>query len=431
MSLCGITVIVLIALRVYKGSAYWKREKVRQQIWLIMAVAAVLGILVGISGRMSSVLLDGSRLKRNNAGEGSYEEELLLTVEGIVESRSFQISVPEYKMTKQEEQDCLEKAVEELLGELSGENLSLNEIRKRVKIRDSYQNGLVDAEWSFDNYEVMDYEGNVIADEIPEEGVLVCASVTLNCGSSERCEEICFHVFPMELSESEQAFAVLQRGLADQEEEQGRMFLELPKQIQGHPVSWKEKKTYQPVQILLLGLAFAVMLPLAERSRQKEAQKKRIQEMMLEYPDVVSKLAILLSAGMTLQGAWKKIALLYEKRRKNSTFPKKTVYEEMLVACHEMESGMGEERVYVRFGERCKEAGYRKLANILSQNLRKGTKDIVKLLEQEAEQSFEKRKQEAKRYGEEAGTKLLFPMMLMLGMIMVILIVPAIISFKM
>lgn len=153
--------------------------------------------------------------------------------------------------------------------------------------------------------------------------------------------------------------------------------------------------------------------------------------MMLEYPDVVSKLAILLSAGMTLQGAWKKIALLYEKRRKNSTFPKKTVYEEMLVACHEMESGMGEERVYVRFGERCKEAGYRKLANILSQNLRKGTKDIVKLLEQEAEQSFEKRKQEAKRYGEEAGTKLLFPMMLMLGMIMVILIIPAIISFKM
>lgn len=35
-----------------------------------------------------------------------------------------------------------------------------------------------------------------------------------------------------------------------------------------------------------------------------------------------------------------------------------------------------------------------------------------------------------KRYGEEAGTKLLFPMMLMLGIVMVILLVPAMLAFQ-
>lgn len=35
-----------------------------------------------------------------------------------------------------------------------------------------------------------------------------------------------------------------------------------------------------------------------------------------------------------------------------------------------------------------------------------------------------------KRYGEEAGTKLLFPMMLMLGIVMVILLVPAVLAFQ-
>jgi hypothetical protein len=37
----------------------------------------------------------------------------------------------------------------------------------------------------------------------------------------------------------------------------------------------------------------------------------------------------------------------------------------------------------------------------------------------------------AKRLGEEAGTKLLFPMILMLGIVMVIVIVPAMTGFTM
>lgn len=42
---------------------------------------------------------------------------------------------------------------------------------------------------------------------------------------------------------------------------------------------------------------------------------------------------------------------------------------------------------------------------------------------------MEQRKNLAKRLGEEAGTKLLLPMMLMLSIIMVLIIVPALIKF--
>lgn len=150
----------------------------------------------------------------------------------------------------------------------------------------------------------------------------------------------------------------------------------------------------------------------------------------MEYPDMVSKLSILLSAGMTLQRAWKKIAISYEEKRKNNRGKPMPAYEEMLVVCRELESGRGEERAYERFGERCGQSNYRKLGNILAQNLRKGNRGIVVLLEKEAENSFEERKQAAKRYGEEATTKLLFPMMLMFGMILLILIVPAVTAFQ-
>ncbi len=66
----------------------------------------------------------------------------------------------------------------------------------------------------------------------------------------------------------------------------------------------------------------------------------------------------------------------------------------------------------------------------MSQNLRKGTKGLTQMLRMEAIQAFEERKARAKRLGEEAGTKLLAPMFLMLAVVLVIVIVPAFLSIQ-
>ncbi len=52
------------------------------------------------------------------------------------------------------------------------------------------------------------------------------------------------------------------------------------------------------------------------------------------------------------------------------------------------------------------------------------------MLRMEAIQAFEERKARAKRLGEEAGTKLLAPMFLMLAVVLVIVIVPAFLSIQ-
>lgn len=70
-----------------------------------------------------------------------------------------------------------------------------------------------------------------------------------------------------------------------------------------------------------------------------------------------------------------------------------------------------------------------KFGSLLSQNLKKGSRGLVELLEQEAENGMEERKSLARKLGEEAGTKLLLPMLLMLILVIVILMVPAILSF--
>ena len=66
----------------------------------------------------------------------------------------------------------------------------------------------------------------------------------------------------------------------------------------------------------------------------------------------------------------------------------------------------------------------------MSQNLRIGTKGMTQILKNEHQQPFEERKARARRKGEEAGTKLLLPMFLMLAVVLVIVIVPAFLSVQ-
>ena len=80
---------------------------------------------------------------------------------------------------------------------------------------------------------------------------------------------------------------------------------------------------------------------------------------------------------------------------------------------------------YERFGRRCRIPSYNKLAAMLSQNMRKGAANLPLLLKEEAADAFEERKHSARKQGEKAGTKLLVPMMMLLGMTMVIIMVPA------
>ena len=94
-----------------------------------------------------------------------------------------------------------------------------------------------------------------------------------------------------------------------------------------------------------------------------------------------------------------------------------------------MESGVTEVEAYEHFGQRCRLPQYRKCAALLVQNLKKGSAGLLAALQEEAEHSFEERKRNAREEGERAGTKLLFPMMMMLAVVMVLILVPACFSF--
>ena len=411
-----------------------KSEKQGQSLYRKMGkVFALFAVLAGaalIQESMNPVLKQGNVLERQAYGDGNYDAELIWEIPEKELEQELSVHVAEQGLTKEEQQALLAAAEQEIAETFPGENESVDEIRKDVCIQSQYQDGQVTADWSFDSYQYVDLEGHVMNDSLEEEEILVKAVVKLGCDSQTLEYQFFFQICPKIYSEKEKINNKLKQELIKKNEKDNDSTLVLPESIDDQTIIWKEKSERMPLKLLFLGMIAAGCVPLVEKSRKQEEEKRRKEKLQSEYPELVSKLTILLGAGMTLFSAWNKITTNYSNKRKNNMIPIHPLYEEMLITCHEIESGVGEARAYERFGERCGLHRYRKFCSLLVQNLRKGTRGLVQLLEQEVSDAFEERKNLAKKSGEEAGTKMLFPMMMMFGIIIVIIMVPAFLSLQ-
>ncbi len=153
---------------------------------------------------------------------------------------------------------------------------------------------------------------------------------------------------------------------------------------------------------------------------QKVKQKKLL--IRLEFPEFINKLALLVNAGMTISRAWEKVVLDNKK-----TSP---LYEELKIVISDMASGKPESKAYEDFAKRCRTPEASKFTAYILQNMKKGTGDLVSVLRVQSNESWETRKNIAKRLGEEASTKMLFPMMLMFISILIIVAAPAILALS-
>ena len=135
-------------------------------------------------------------------------------------------------------------------------------------------------------------------------------------------------------------------------------------------------------------------------------------------------MALYQATGMTIRNIW---AAIYEEgvKKKGEENP---MYREMGRTLNELKSGVSEGMAYKRFGERTKAQELIRFTALLSQNLRKGSSKLKELLDAESVNAFSQRKLRAVKLSEEAGTKLLFPMMLLLMEVMVLIMVPAFVN---
>lgn len=370
-------------------------------------------------------------IPRNSYGEGTKTARVRAMAEDGEEAGDIEVTISEKAYTAEEIQELFQRSIRWLDTKILGENESPDRIEKDMELVTEIKGEPIDVSWELDRYDVMNVYGEINEDSLEEEGIPVKLSAVLTY--RERKEEQALYecmvmVCPETLNEKERFLQSLKEEITKNDEEtRTKSVFMLPGRIGGREVHfYPVMETRGYVLMIMAALILCLVHALDRQNAEKETEKRR-RQMRLDYPEIVSKLTLLLGAGMTVKRAWKRIAEDYGKK---AGAQKRYAYEEMLYTCREMESGVTESESYERFGRRCGLQEYIKLGALLSQNLRKGTKGLKELLRIEAVQAFEERKARAKRLGEEAGTKLLMPMFLMLLVVLVIVIVPAFLSIQ-
>ena len=158
-----------------------------------------------------------------------------------------------------------------------------------------------------------------------------------------------------------------------------------------------------------------------------DSVKKKRESIKHDFPDFVNKYALLLGCGLTTYDAFQKIVTDNKNISELKAHP---IYMELETALREIDLGKAEVFAYEDFGLRCRIAEAMKFSSLVTQNLRRGTDDLLMLLKEQVSDVWQLHKAAIRRQGEEASTKLVFPMILSLVSVLLVVIYPAFISFN-
>lgn len=420
--------VMLAGLMGFGVCAMRGRRKVYGIYCLILALSGMLGVLVCLNDTDWS---QSDRIARPDPGEEAVRKEYVLSVEDLSISEPYQVTVENRHLTKQELENLFSEAAAQIEHAFLGENTSLDHITKNVELVDAVVDGSVEVSWSFDSYEAVNLSGELQEEALTKEGSLVQVTATMEYEGAQAEHRFSMMVYPPDQTVTEQFYELLEQELNDRNAKTGTELL-LPEKVAGHVLIWEKRPQKKQYQVLLMGLLAMAGVAIGRKEDARKAKEKRDEKLLAEYPQMLSQLALLLSAGMTVSHAWERIVTGYENRcaGQSGELQEVPVYEEMRITYHQMKDGLSERTAYEQFGERIRLQVYRRLATLLVQNLRKGTAGLSRLLEKEMQNAFEEQESEAKKRGEELQTKLLLPMMLMLGLVIVIIMIPAIASFQ-
>ena len=168
------------------------------------------------------------------------------------------------------------------------------------------------------------------------------------------------------------------------------------------------------ILILAVMILIAFLLFYYFGNAPKRKIEERSDELLSEFSEVVSKLALLTDAGMILREAWEEVA--------NSSHG--TIYDEMKIAVSDMQNGISDAEAIRLFGNRCMIPEIKKFTSTLMQGLSKGNKELSIMLTAQSSEVWELKRQLVKRKGEQAQSKLLVPMILMFIGILVMIMIP-------
>lgn len=400
-----------------------------KKLMLLFFIGSLLLFFMSLNTQWKDILQNERYLFRNDYLGGSKQVTLIARNSDRNLEKELDITIEEQKYTEEQLNQMFQKITHEITEIVLNKNMDKSQVCSSLYFPKSLKGYPFSISWQVDQTGYIGENGELIEQTIPEEGVLL--HVTGVFSYEQYCKEYTVEIrlLPNEKTVQQvwerDLLEQLQKALSQSVYEES---IELPKEVDGGQIKWTEKKNdYGLIGFLLLsGLMFLLWI-LEDKDLEKLLQEKQF-KMQLEYAVIVNKLALYIGSGMTVRSALEKLVNDYEKLKEEGRGASHA-YEELILLHNEIKRGVLEQEAYENFGRRCKLQCYIKLATLLAQNAKCGNETLIMQLMEEAREVMEERKNIALKMGEEAGTKLLLPMIMMMGIVMILIIVPAFMSF--
>lgn len=400
---------------------YYKR-KLKLSL-LVIGIGFLLGALLFISQKTDKKISPDGKIVREDYN-GKPLKIPVTIYSGQFGSVESELLVDERVYSQKEAEEAFD-LTEKWLGQvMTGKNKSLSCVREDLYLPDRWEEYGIDIAYSSNRYDLIDRNGKVKNMDLKgEESVLIKAELSYE--SYNRSCEYKVTVYPLLMTEEEKFKKELEQTLQDENMRQReKKTLQLPDHIGEDQISIREKADKSYLYMIMGGILAALLIYQGMDRDLDKLWERRKKELLLSYPDFVGKLALLTGAGMNAATAVKRI---YYDGKKHTRCP---LYEELGIFIRETDNGMLKEQALENLGKRSGLPQYRKFCSLLSVNIKKGSINLKRLLEQEAEEAFMEYQNQVKKLGEEAGTKLLLPMILMLAVVLVIIMVPAFMTYQ-
>ena len=163
-------------------------------------------------------------------------------------------------------------------------------------------------------------------------------------------------------------------------------------------------------------------IPVHNYLKLKEEGERHRKEAEKDFPVIVHLLTLYMGAGLSFLSAVRRIGFHYQEQKEADAKQKKYAFERVLLMEQQMNNGMSQKEACQNWGMQFHSEAYQKLALIL------GTEGDG--LAAEEREAFQRRVERAKQEGEEAATRLLFPMIVLLCQVMLLVMYPALIRFQ-
>ncbi|WP_243136863.1 type II secretion system F family protein [Alkaliphilus serpentinus] len=395
-------------------------------VFMILLLASLVGIsFIGNEGSPED--LRDNTIERPDFGEGDRKLQLVATFKSKEGEKTEEVSV-----VVKEESPTDEEAVTAAIKKLSpkiilGKNPSLNDVTSELNFIKEIPELGVKINWRSSKPEVINEMGAISSNN--NNGKEVVITAILFKGNSIAEKQFKLVVKDLNLNQrpsptpKEEAVNIIN----SQMEDYSNTLVTLPSNLKENSTTYINWAVASKKDSSILNLIFFLTVVIAGiiyalNNEVKEKLKKRNLLIQIDFPDFLNKFILLINAGMNVPRALEKII--------GDTQSDRPLYRELKLTYSEIKAGKSELQAYEDFAIRCKTTEITKFVSTLIQNLKKGNTELTHILKLHVVECWNLRKSIAKQLGEEASTKLLFPIMIMFIAILLIVLTPAVLTLS-